>query len=140
MAKIVHSKAAPSDVAVHYSFAVGDGFDLEGSGSYTTTDAAEIAAAAGHPWLEVKYDKSDVVAGEYHEQISPEDDPLSAVNSVANDPAAVRAFQEDQKADEAAPVAIEASLSQDRTTKKDGVAQTLAADPAPEATTDKGKS
>lgn len=92
MAKIVHSEAAPSE-AVHYSFA-GVEFDLGGrKKAFETDDPNIIGNAEAHPWLTVERDVVSVVKGNYVTQLRPEDDALSAVNSVANNPEAAPAYE-----------------------------------------------
>lgn len=125
MAKIVHSDAAPAE-AVHYTFAAGE-FDLSGKKAYTTKDVSLIAEAKVHPWLDVKIDEADIVVGSYTQLVKPEDDPLSAVNSIANDPDAARKAQADKAAD-FNPVALDAGEIQTEVVETGGVAETLAAD------------
>jgi hypothetical protein len=128
MAKIVHDEAAPSE-AVHYSFA-GAEFDLEGAeASFETSDPAVISNAEAHPWLRVEREEAELVRGEYTGFLAPEDDALSAVNSVANDPEAVRAELDRRDAD-FQPLAVEAGLDQDEEVIEGGVSVTLAADDA----------
>jgi hypothetical protein len=96
MPTIVPSSSAPSET-IHYSFATAE-FDLGGkTKTYKTDDPQLISSAVIHPWLQVNYDPVEVVQGSYIEQIAPEDDPLSGVGSLANDPDAARAT-EDAKA------------------------------------------
>lgn len=90
MAKIVHSEAAPSE-AVHYSLA-GVEFDLGGrKRAFETNDPTVIGNAEAHPWLKVEHEAVEAVKGDYVTQLRPEDDALSAVNSVANNPEAAPA-------------------------------------------------
>lgn len=135
MAKIVHSEAAPAE-SVHYNLA-GVEFDLSGTKSYETLDPAVISNALAHPWLDVKYDKVDVVQGAYVDQIRPEDDPLSAVNSVANDPEAARAAEAEKAAAFGQPVALDAGLDQKKVVETGPVAETLAADETSKTSTKK---
>ena len=139
MAKIVSSEAAPSE-AVHYTFG-GVEFDLGGSGKKTfeTDDVAVLREAESHPWLSVDWPKVDVVQGVYVEQVDPKDDPLSWVNNVGNDPEAAQAAEDAKVADDAAPVAVEAGLTQTKVVTTDGVAETLAADPTSKTSDKKGK-
>lgn len=125
MAKISHSDRAPAE-AVHYTFASGE-FDLSGKKSFTTKDSALIAEAQVHPWLDVKVDEADLVIGTYAQAVKPEDDPLSAVNSIANDPKEARKA-EAAKASAYNPVAIDAGEVQTEVVETGGVAETLAAD------------
>lgn len=139
MAKIVSSEAAPSE-AVHYTFA-GAEFDL-GSGksaSFETNDLGVLQAAESHPWLTVEYPEVEMIAGEFREQVKPEDDPLSFVNYKGNDPEVVKADAEARlKAESAQPVAIEAGLDQTKKVVTGDVAETLAAVDTPKTSTKKG--
>lgn len=134
MAKIVHSEQAPAE-AVHYTFA-GVEFDISGKGSYETTDPVVIGAAEAHPWLTVKRDPEELIQGAYREQVAPEDDPLSAVTSKANDPEAAAAAQ--AEADAVQPVALDAGQTQTEVVETGGVAETLAADDASKTSEKKG--
>jgi hypothetical protein len=126
MAKIVHSAAAPAE-PVRYSLGNAE-FELSGrTKSYETNDPTVLANAESHPWLEVQRDKVELVRGAYAQSLRPEDDHLSAINSKANDPEAVKAAQ--QAEEDFTPVAIEAGLNQTDKVINDGIAETLAADP-----------
>lgn len=126
MAKIVHSEAAPSE-AVHYTF-VGVEFDLGGrKKSYETDDAAVLSNAEAHPWLTVERETVEPIQGAYVEQLRPEDDHLSSLNSKANDPEAVRAAEEAKREAADNPVAIEAGKDQTEVVETGGVAETVAA-------------
>lgn len=125
MAKIVHSDAAPAE-SVHYTFAAGE-FDISGKKAFTTKDPSLVAEAQVHPWLDVKIDEADLVIGSYVETVKPEDDPLSAVNSIANDPDEARKA-EAAKAADFNPVALDAGEVQTQVVETGGVAETLAAD------------
>ena len=93
MPTIVPSSTAPSDT-IHYSFAMAE-FDLGGkSKTYKTDDPDLISSAVIHPWLQVNYEPTEIVQGAYIEQIAPEDDPMSGIGSLANDPDAARATEE----------------------------------------------
>lgn len=128
MARIVPSEAAPAE-AVHYSLA-GHSFDLGGSKgkSYESNDTAVLAEAEVHPWLTVQRDAAEVVRGNYVDHLKPEDDVLSAINSVANDPKAAKDAQKATQ-DTVVPVAIDANEPQTQVVKTGTVAETLAADP-----------
>jgi hypothetical protein len=81
MAKIVKTESAPTEAA-HYTFASGE-FDLGGRKKFfETEDLTLIAEAVGHPDLTVETEVIEVTPT-FREQIAPEDDPLSAANSVA---------------------------------------------------------
>lgn len=139
MARILPSDNAPSE-AVHYSLA-GVSFDLGGSGkgtkkTYETTDPTVITNAEAHPWLTVERDEVEVVKGSYYEPLAPEDDVLSAVNSRANDPDAVREAEEAKVAAVEDPTAINAALDQDKPVETGGVNETLAADNADDKDTE----
>jgi hypothetical protein len=113
MATISSNDHAPSE-KVHYSFA-GAEFDLEPGGTYETTDLDALENAAAHPWLKVEFPQAAVEGGVYvGEALSPKDDPMSRVNSVANDPDAVRKALEERFGSEATvkPVALDAELDQ----------------------------
>lgn len=135
MAKIVLSDAAPSE-SVHFSFAAVE-FDLSGKKSYKTDDLEVISNATAHPWLSVELDEGVSVDPEYVDQIDPKDDPLSAVNQKANDPAAIKAAKDEAAAEEANPVAIDAGETQTEVVTTGDVAETLAADPTSK-TSEKG--
>lgn len=125
MPKIVSSEAAPAE-AVHYSFA-GVEFDLAGrSKSYETDDVAVLTAAETHPWLRVERAKVDIVQGAYVDQIAPKDDPMSALNSVANNPDEARKVEEEKVGGQL--VAIDAGEVQTESVVTGQVAETLAAD------------
>lgn len=127
MAKIVQSDAAPSE-SVRYSLA-GVSFEIGGkSKEFETTDPDVLGNAEAHPWLDVKRDAEEVIKGEYRDYLAPEDDALSAVNSIANDPDAVRAAL--PSAEEDQPTAIESGRDQEKKVEVGGVAETLAADAA----------
>lgn len=126
MAKIVSSEAAPNE-AVRYSFA-GAEFELEGEGaSFESTDSAVLGNAEAHPWLKVEREPGEVVHGEYRDFLAPEDDALSAVNSVANDPEAARAALPSSEEDDER-VAVQAGRDQAEKVEVAGIAETIAAD------------
>lgn len=129
MANIVLSDVAPKD-ASHFSLANAN-FDVP----FETDDPIVLANAEAHPWLKVERPEVEMLSGGFREvSVKPEDDALSAQNSVANDPDAVRAEQERRAAEEGTgtPLAVEAGLDQDKPqTVGEGdneVAVTLAAD------------
>jgi hypothetical protein len=126
MATISSNDSAPAEV-VHYSFA-GVDFKLGGrTKKYETDDPAVIDNASAHPWLTVEVPQVEVVEGAYIEQVLPADDPLSRVNSNANDAEAARAAEQ-AKADRNNIVSIESGLNQTVAESDGPVAQTLAAD------------
>lgn len=131
MATISHNDLAPNE-SVHYSLN-GVEFDIEGDGTYETTDNEVIANARAHPWLTVEVPQAEQLGGFYgNEHLAPEDDALSGVNSVANDPDAVRAELERRFGEQTiARLAVDASLDQsDVEFEGEGtrrVAETLAA-------------
>jgi hypothetical protein len=133
MAKIVLSDLAPAE-QVHFSFS-GVEFDLSGKKTYESDDSSVLTNAEVHPWLDVKYEAADVVQGEFHDQLAPEDDPFSSKGgSKANDPEAARIELESRwdlqdHTDEPVRVAIDAGLMQTEVVVTGGVAETLAADP-----------
>jgi hypothetical protein len=130
MAKITLSDKAPAE-AVHFSLASVD-FDLGGSGkkSYETYDTEVIGAARVHEWLDVEVPQADQVQGLFRDQLSAEEDGMSAINSKANDPEAARAaLAEDIAERDEVPVVIDAGKVQTEPVLTDGVAETLAADP-----------
>jgi hypothetical protein len=132
MAKIVPSQEAPNE-KIRYGLA-NESFDLTASGSYETDDQEVIANANSHPWLDVKYDKSEEAKPAFRPgTIDPKDDALSAANSIAFDPKEVTAAREAALAVEEDRTAIEAGLDQDKKVEDEGVAFTLAADEAQEA-------
>lgn len=138
MAKIVHSDAAPSE-AVHYSIG-GAEFDLGGRNakSFETTDASVISGASVHPWLRVEYDVVEPIQGAYVEQVPAKDDPMSAMNSIANDPDEVRKAEAAKTGAVISPVAIDSGEKQTEVITTGPVAETLAADDSSK-TTEKGK-
>ena len=124
MAKIVLSDDAPQG-DLRFSLA---NVEIE-SLPFETNDSVILANAEAHPWLAVEYPEvkelSELV-GEL--QIAPEDDALSAQNSIANDPDAVRAELERRREGDSAPVALDAGLDQDDVVvTRSGVAETVAA-------------
>lgn len=128
MAKIVHSDTAPAET-VHYSFAGGE-FDLGGrSKRFETDDAGLIAGAEAHPWLTVEYDVVEPIQGAYREQLLPEEDAMSAVNSIANDPEEARKAEQAKMEQTDNPVAVDAGETQTEVVTTSEVAETLAADP-----------
>lgn len=128
MAKIVQSDTAPSE-SVRYSLA-GVDFELEGEGSFESNDPAVLSNAEAHPWLDVERDEKDVVHGEYRDYLAPEDDALSAANSVANDPKAARDALPSAQGEDVQPAAVESGRDQDKRVEVAGISETLAADDA----------
>jgi hypothetical protein len=130
MATIKPSELAPDEV-VHYSFA-GVEFDLGGSAkqSFDSDDRAVITNAAGHPWLAVEYPAADTLTATFRDQLAPEDDGQSAVNTKAFDVALAQATLDAQAEGAQSKVAIQAGLDQGEavTTDTGGIAQTIAAD------------
>lgn len=112
MATISHNDLAP-DEKVHYALG-GVEFDVEGDGTYETNDNDVIANARAHPWLKVEVPVAEQLGGFYGaEHLAPEDDVLSGVNSIANDPEAVQAELERRFSDQvAARLAVDAGLDQ----------------------------
>lgn len=116
MASIVHSELAPEG-AVHYSLA-NEEFDLgDGSDSFETDDRAVISNANAHPWLDVEVDVEEQLGGDYAQgSLTPEEDALSALNSVAFDADAIRAAEEAKTEDveeEAPSVVVAAPVTDD---------------------------
>lgn len=131
MAKIVHSDGAPNE-AVHYSLA-GYEFDLGGDAdAYDTTDSLVIANAQVHPWLRVEFEPEEVIGGEVLQTLAPEDDVLSRVNSIANDPDAIREVELAKGRMLLNRTAIDAGLDQNEVVEIQAgpltIAETLAAD------------
>ena len=95
---------------------------------YETNDPTVLANAEVHPWLAVEREEVEELSelAAQHLQVAPEDDVLSAQNSIANDPDEVRkALAKDHESD---PVAIESGLDQGDVVETDsGVAETVAA-------------
>jgi hypothetical protein len=136
MATISPSDRAP-DETVHYSFA-GVEFDLGGSAkkSFDSDDRAVIANAQTHPWLKVEFPAVEVIGGQILDnQVKPEDDPLSGLNSVAFDPDEIKKVEDAKAAVVASPVVIDANLTQTEPVESNtgSVAFTLAADETHEA-------
>lgn len=130
MAKIVLSDTAPSD-AKSFSLA-NSNFEVP----HETDESLVLSNAAVHPWLNVEYEKVEAISGVFIDRsVAAKDDAMSAENSVANDPEAVRKFAEEQAVAFGRPLAVEAGLDQDKakTVGKgdDKVAITLAADETP---------
>ena len=127
MAKIVLNDVAPKD---QKSFSLANAnFEVP----YETTDPVVLANARSHPWLEVEEDAAKGVKAQFVDrQVKPEDDAHSAINSVANDPDAVRAALEERDDLTVVPLAVESGLDQDKRKFEgrgdDRVALTLAAD------------
>lgn len=125
MPTISHSELAP-DEPVRYLLGQAE-FQLDGrTKNYETDDADVVLNAEAHPWLTVTYPEVELVEGAYVEQVAREDDPLSALNSIANDPAEVRKIEEAKRA-AVAPVAIDASLDQSESVEVGDTAVTIEA-------------
>lgn len=122
MAKIVLSDVAPQGEALTFSLGNAEPFEAP----FETTDATILANANAHPWLIVEQDERDSIDIPHPDRLAPEDDALSAQNSVANDPDAVRAALQEQ--DDDSPLAIEAGRDQDTPEFVGNVGITLAAD------------
>lgn len=128
--KIVLNDTAPSDEALHFSLGQAE-FDLGGDAdaAYETTDPAVLSDAETHPWLRVEREVVEVEQGQYHEALAPEDDVLSAANSIANDPEEARkAEAAKREAFEGGGTAIESGIDQDESVVEADVAYTLTAD------------
>ena len=127
MAKIVLSDDAPKG---NLRFSLGNA-EIE-KVPVETNDSVLISNAEAHPWLAVEYDKVEElseVAGTL--QLPPEDDALSAQNSVANNPDEVRKELARRTGVESDPTAIDAGLPQSKPIETDaGVDLTIAADRA----------
>jgi len=121
MAKIAFNDKAPEGASI-VSFGQGEyEFPLE------SDDPVVLANASAHPWLTVEVEGHDVNPPLPQSHIAPEDDALSAVNSIANDPEAVAAEAERREVDEAHPVAIESGLDQNESVFVKDIAVTTAA-------------
>lgn len=145
MAKIFLNEVAP-DEAVHFTLA-NDEFDLGGKSdaqSYETDDLLVVAAAEVHPWLRVEREEGFQFESVDTGVLRPEDDALSAVNSVAFDPEEIRKVEEAKAGAVVDRTALNAGLEQTEPVETGGVAETLAAveshDPAKSASNfeDKG--
>lgn len=131
MPTISHSELAP-DEPVRYSLGQAE-FQLDGrTKNYETDDPDVVLNAEAHPWLVVTYPEVELIEGAYVEQVAREDDPLSALNSKANDPEEIRKTEEAKRA-AFNPVAIDASLDQAKAVEVDGVAVTVEAASTDEA-------
>lgn len=120
------SDDAPAE-AVHFTF-FADEFDLEGSGTYETSDEIVLGNAEGHPWLVVERPEVEQVSGDFFDQLSPKDDHLSSVGGInANDPEEIRKAEEGKLIAAGQPVAIEAGLDQKEPVVTSGIAETVAA-------------
>lgn len=122
MAKIVLSKEAPDQEVT---------FSLTGIEAFTapldTDNRTVVAEAEAHPWLSVEYDRSEVAVATYRpDSLAPKDDILSAENSEAFDPEALKRDALDIEG--VAPLAVEAGLNQSKPVTEGGVSRTLAAD------------
>jgi hypothetical protein len=130
MAQIVLNDTAPAE-AIHFSLAQAE-FDLGGKSdaqSYDTTDPIVLANAQAHPWLTVEADEGvEYVSDDTSRQVAPEDDPMSAVNSVAFDLDEIRKVEDAKRAAYDQPLAVDAGLDQGEVVMTGPVAETLAAD------------
>lgn len=123
---------------------------------HETSKAELLSNASVHPWLKVEADAKAVNPPSMLSRLAPEDDAMSAVNSIANDPKAVAAEHKRRFGDVEGGigVSIDANLNQNAQhfegTGDQKVAKTIAAalaseepDPKPKAaakaTTDKEK-
>jgi hypothetical protein len=128
MRKFVLSDIAPEG---HKRFSLGAD---EVEAPFETSDPVLAANAASHPWLK---EETSAEAAEappsYVNHLKPEDDVLSAVNSIANDPDEVKKALEAREDVLVQRTAIDADLDQDKKVEtKDGVAETVAAADAAE--------
>lgn len=130
-AKITLSENAPSEKVV-FSLPSAD-FTLSPGGSFKTDDIRVMGDAEQHPWLAVEREVVEVEPGRaLSVSMRPEDDAHSFHrNAEAFDPKAIKAAY--QEAVDVSPLAVDANLDQDKKVEEDGVAHTLAADPAHEA-------
>lgn len=129
MAQIVPTQEAPSE-EVSYSLA-GAEFALNAGGSYETDDRSVLAEAEAYPWLAVEYDEEEAGVGTYSDHgVKPEDDGLSAVNSEAFDPEAVKRDREAVLGSESdgGGLAVEAGKDQTEEVYEGGFGRTLASD------------
>jgi hypothetical protein len=129
MAKIVASKIAPDE---EFVVSVGPGLIKPGD---TTDDRTLIIEAEAHPWLDVEYDKVELLGGDViPPSVDPKKDPLSIQGPNAAlpfDPEAVKADTDKVLVvPTLAPTAIDAGLDQDKNKVEGGVAKTVAADEA----------
>lgn len=99
MAKILTSDQAPSE-DVTYTFPSGS-FEVASGGSYETDEYALAREAAVHPWLDVEYDEGENPQPAFRPgTVPPEDDALSAENSIAFDPEEVAKEREEALGDQ----------------------------------------
>lgn len=125
MPTISHSELAP-DAPVRYLLGQAE-FQLDGrTKNYETDDPDVVLNAEAHPWLSVAYPEVEQIEGAYVEQVAREDDPLSALTSIANDPAEIRKVEEAKRAARA-PVAIDAGLDQEEKVEVGNTAVTIEA-------------
>jgi len=102
-------------------------FDLGPGDSFETTNRNTISNAEAHPWLAVEYPEYDELSegGRESKSVAPEDDVLSAENSLAFDPDQVR--KDNAESQVTAPTAIEAGLDQGESVEVKDIAVTLTA-------------
>lgn len=127
MAKIVLSEEAPQGEAVTFSLG-NESFEAP----YETNNPVVLAGADAHPWLAVERDAEELDKVEAPEQhVKPEDDALSAQNSVAFDAEAVAAARAEAAEGVDNRLAVDPTLDQDDVVLSEGgIAKTLAADDA----------
>jgi hypothetical protein len=122
MAKIVLSDIAPEG---HTKFTLGAD---EVEAPFETNDPVLISNARSHPWLLVEDEEGAAQPPSYVNTLSPSEDSLSAVNSIANDPDEVRKALEERGLTAVARTAIDANLDQNEVVELNGVALTVAAE------------
>jgi hypothetical protein len=126
MAKIVASKIAPDE---EFTVSVGAGLIKPGD---TSDDRQLLIEAEAHPWLNVEYDKVEMLGGDViPPAVDPKKDPLSIQNPDAQLPFDPEAVKADTKrvleVEYLAPAAIDAGLDQDKSIMDGPVAKTLQA-------------
>lgn len=139
MAKIVANENAPSEESV-YSVP-GAEFSLAQGGSYETDDRDVLVEAEAHPWLLVEYDVDERPSPAWRDDsLEASDDALTAENSEAFDPEAVKRDREavlGREGEDYNATAIDAGLDQDEVHSTGGVATTFAADDADDFDTER---
>lgn len=130
MATIVPSKQHP-DEEVRFALGGSKAFTLSTGGSYESDDREQIALAIEHPWLDVKPGDAEAAVAVYgRETLASKDDVLSAENSVAFDPEAIKRDREAVLGVDEDRTAIDAGLRQRTVRRTADVALTRAADVA----------
>lgn len=130
MPKFVLSDIAPKD---QKKFTLGaDEVEVP----FETDDPVLAANAASHPWLVAEADKEqNEQPPSYVKYLAPEDDVLSSVNSIANDPDEVAKALAEREDVLVSRTAFDAELDQSKKVEAAGVAVTEAAaedaDPEP---------